>query len=151
MHRQSLYRPSLRNQRRKLLDHDRRINKAATAQVLDLGVAENLRILRPVDYVGTRSWQLPGIGKRRAAIVGIQNARETHGVQRKSARVVVADDDMLSGRVHGNRRFRLAAGRSRNNVVILRKGARCLRAIFATFRIIQANVVIESHCNGLAR
>ena len=93
-----------------LLDQDRRVDEHAIAEVLDFGVAEDLREARGADHVVAGRRQLAAVDERLAAILRIHESRHGNRVQGESARVIESDDDVLAALIDGDRELRLAAG-----------------------------------------
>ena len=94
-------------------DDDREIEEGRSAGVLDLGIAEDLRVGGSGNRRDRhRDRQRPSVDERRAAVVGIHEAGHRQRTQSEPARVVDADDDVLTRGVDGDRGFGLSAGRA---------------------------------------
>src|SRR5450759_3270977 len=101
-----------RGTRAEPLDHDRGVDELASAALgdeLDVGVTEDLGEERRSDVAFGNGGQLAAVRERDTAVVGVREPRDRDGVQREAARIVEADHDVLTGRVDGDRDFRLTA------------------------------------------
>ena len=100
----------------KFLDRQRRIDKRAAADILHVGVTQNLRKQLSEDHIGSRAGQLPSIHERCAAIVGVHETRdrgrESRGVA-EASEIVEPDDDVLTCVVDGDGGFRLERARDK--------------------------------------
>ena len=131
---------------RELLDDDRRVYEDASAEVLDIRVAEHPRKLGRPNRVGAGRRELAAVDEARAAIVGIHEPGDRDRVPAEASEVVEPDYDVLPGAVDGNRRFRLRRRRAirRRSVV----GSLAVRLIHAETGLLE--VLRRSHAGRQA-
>ena len=75
---------------------DRRIDKGAATQILDLRIAEDLRQQRSTDVGVPGRRQLSAVHKGFATVIRIHEARNADRIQEESALIIESDHDVLS-------------------------------------------------------